>query len=217
MRTSPARLAAAAALALLGALPACARRHEQAARTAWDKAVRAGRGPSEDRSGPGGDGDSASARDAASWRALRDLILEIDDELALGVPTVDLAGLAARLCGGEPQLSREDAGLVYYCDPDPPRIVQGAELAVEVDTTGVVGFAALDLDGDASDILLRRALDRLADACTHSWTPVQRAEDALQEFYTCPMASGTVIAVGRFPRDLAANAWQFSLALLGPG
>lgn len=210
------RLGLALVLAAAGG-SSCARRSEEAARAAWEQAVRAGRGDGGDGGDGGGRGGGDGGREGASWQALRKVVDEVEGTLALGVPTVDLEGLAARLCGAAPELSREDAGLVYHCDPDPPIVVQGVELQVEVDATGVVGFAAPDVDGAVSESLLQRALEHFGSACAHSWTPVQRGENAHEEFFTCPTASGTVIAIGRFPRDLAGNRWHFSLALLGPG
>ncbi len=217
VRSTLARLLGPAlALAVVGA-PACARRSEEAARAAWEQAVRAGRGDGGGGGDGGGRGGGDGGREGASWQAMRKLVDEVEGTLALGVPTVDLEGLATRLCGAAPELSREEAGLVYHCDPDPAIVLQGVDLQVEVDATGVVGFAAPDVDGAVSESLLQRALEQLGSACAHSWTPVQRGENAHEEFFTCPTASGTAIAIGRFPRDLAGNRWHFSLALLGPG
>ena len=72
-------------------------------------------------------------------------------------------------------------------------------------------------DQDSAE-LVHDALQRLRSVCREPWTPASRsADNALQEFHTCPTGTGAELAVGRFPHDLGSGQWQFSLAVLGPG
>lgn len=197
----------------------CANRAEEVTRSAWDDAVRAqgaGKG-SDGGDGRGHEGD-ADEDDVSAWREIGRTLGEIAETMASGVPTVDAARLAEHLCGREPERVRENGELTFHCIPQPPIELLGEILEIEMDERGVVGLVASDLNEEESGLFVHRALERLAELCALTWTAIAAdAENAHKEFYTCPVASGPVLAVGRFPRDLAANQWQFSLVVLGPG
>jgi len=212
--SSRGRLGLCVAAALIAS--GCARRSEQDTRSAWEEALRRGRGAGGGR-GPDGARADAKARELAEWKALRERLEQIAEQLADGAPTVDFDGLAERLCGGPPEREREAGATIYHCMPTPPVEISGTSLALELDNSGVVAWAATGLDIELSEALLQRALSQLASACAQSWTPVQRAENAFQEFFTCPLEGGVVLAIGRVQSEKEEGEWQVSLALLGPG
>ncbi|MBK8261632.1 MAG: hypothetical protein IPK80_09860 [Nannocystis sp.] len=212
--SSRSRLGLYVAAALL--VSGCARRSEQATRSAWEEALRRGRGASGER-GPNSGAAGATARELAEWRSLREDLEEVAEQLADGAPTIDFDGLAERLCGAPPARERGPSVRTYHCAPATPVEISGTSLTIELDSSGVVAWTATGLDVELSDALLQRALSQLASACAQSWTPVQRAENAFQEFFTCPLEGGAVLAIGRVQSDKQEGEWQVSLALLGPG
>lgn len=215
----PSRALAALALALAVAAGGCANRTEQATREAWNKAMRTGGDGGESRDGSGRDGDGGDEEEErAAWAAVSDAIDELSETLASGVSTVNFERLAGKLCGRPVEATSEGGRDVYHCEPEAALELLGESLEIELDTSGVVAYVAPDVTDEESEELLQQALVRLATLCAQAWTAVPAdAENAHEEFHSCPLANGPVIAVGRFPRDLAANQWQFSLVVLGPG
>lgn len=209
---------AALALAVGLVATACARKAEEAARSAWDSAVR-GQGAGKGDGGPGGSGAGDDPqRDAEEWTAVTGVVADIGETFAPGVSTVDVEALAERLCGRPPDRREEGGEILYTCEPEPRLIVLNESLEYEISTSGVVGIVAPDLTAADSQELLQAAKAQLGGACRRPWTAVDAsAENAHDEFYTCPQTNGSTLAVGRLPRDLVAGQWQFSLAVLGPG
>lgn len=212
------RRLAALTLAVGLVVAACAKKAEEAARSAWDAAVRgpgAGDGDGESN-GPGGGDDPQ--RDAEEWTAVTAVVDDIGEAFAPGVATVDLEALAERLCGRPPDRREEGGEMVFTCEPDPRLLVMNESLEYEISTSGVVGIVAPDLTQAESQELLQAAKQRLSAGCRRPWATVDAsAENAHDEFYTCVHDNGSTLAVGRLPRDLVAGQWQFSLAVLGPG
>ncbi len=202
---------------LLGA--GCANKTEQATRQAWNSALR---NQGEDEGdGPGRDSAGAGSRDESghrSWEELEGSIETLAETLAAGVATVDFAEIAETLCGRPTDPIEQEGTRVYNCDPEPAILLDDEPLMIELDDSGVVSFIATNITDEESGLFLEQAQARLANLCDQTWTAIPAdAENAHEEFYTCPIASGPVIAVGRFPRDLDANQWHFSLVVLGPG
>ncbi|MEZ4379962.1 MAG: hypothetical protein R3A79_01350 [Nannocystaceae bacterium] len=215
----PSRPPVLAALVVAALAAGCANRAEQATREAWNAALRSDGGGGDQADGGHGGGDQADDEDErAAWAAVGDALERISETLASGVSTVNFPRLAERLCGRPVEGSDEGDRDVFHCEPEPGLEVLGESLEVELDTSGVVAYVAPDITDEESEALLQQALLRLATRCAQTWTAVPAdAENAHEEFHSCPLANGPVIAVGRFPRDLAANQWQFSLVVLGPG
>lgn len=203
----------------LGLAPACARKAEEATRSAWEAAMKAqGAGKGDASGGAGGDPNERGDAQAEAWTAVSAIIESISESLASGVATVDLEALATRLCGATPDRLDESGETVFTCEPDPKVLVDNESLEYEISESGVVGLVAPDVDASESQELLSGAMERLRSACRRPWAPVDAsAENAHDEFYTCTLTSGSMVAVGRFPRDLVAGQWQFSLTVLGPG
>ncbi|HFE46313.1 MAG TPA: hypothetical protein ENJ18_12590 [Nannocystis exedens] len=208
----------ALSLLLLGA-HGCASKTEQASRDAWSSALQNDREERGDGPGRGKAGQAeVEAESQRSWGGLSQKLDDLAEQLATGISTVDFSDLAADLCGQETEANRDDGRRVYHCVPTTAISLGGESLEIELDDSGVIAFVAANTNDATSTTLLQQALLRLAKLCSETWTGVPAdAENAHREFYSCPMESGPVIAIGRFPRDLATDQWHFSLVVLGPG
>ncbi len=205
-------------LFLLG-ISGCASKTEQATRDAWSSALQSDRETRGERPGSGKAGQGkAEAERQKSWEALSQNLNDLAEQLAAGISTVDFNDLAADLCGQETEAKRDDGRRVYHCVPTTAISLGGESLEIELDDSGVIAFVAANASDATSTTLLQQALIRLAKLCSETWTGVPAdSENAHREFYSCPMDSGPVIAIGRFPRDLSTDQWHFSLVVLGPG
>jgi len=196
----------------------CANKTEEATRKAWNSALRDQSEGDKDRPGESAGKGSRDESGHRSWEEIETSIGGLAETLASGVATVDFAAVAESLCGRSTEPIEQEGRLVYNCDPEPLILLDDEPVMVEIDDSGVVSFIATNISDDESASFLEQAQARLANLCAETWTRIPAdAENAHEEFYTCPMASGTVIAIGRFPRDLDANQWHFSLVVLGPG
>lgn len=206
-------------LVLLGTSNSCASKTEQATRDAWSSALQSDRKKRGERpeSGSAGQG-KIEAESLRSWEALSHELDGLAEQLAVGISTVDFDDLAADLCGQETEAKHDDGRRVYHCAPTTAISLDGQSLEIELDDSGVIAFVAANANNETSAVLLQQALISLAKLCSQTWTGVPAdPENAHKEFYTCPLESGPVIAIGRFPQDLAADQWHFSLVVLGPG
>ena len=203
---------------LIGTL-GCANKTEQATREAWNSALRDT--GEDDNDGPGRDSAGNSQDDMISqrsWEELGTSVGNLSETLAAGVSTVDFDELAEGLCGHPSEPLAQEESLIYNCDPEPTISIDDELLTIELDDSGVVSFIATNITDEESASFLEQAQTRLSSLCAQTWTGIPPdVENAHEEFYSCPLANGTVIAVGRFPRDLDANQWHFSLVVLGPG
>jgi hypothetical protein len=204
-------------LALALACSACAGAG-QTSRDAWDRAVASQAGANKGGDGAGGSrgGQNGSgARD--NWQGLAQFTTDASELLAGGSTTVSLARLAERLCSEVPDThEQEPAPDFVRCPPRTPLAALGREFELELGGSSI-GLLAENLSDDDSSELVRQLLQRLRGVCREPWSRADNALAAFQEFHTCPTAGGAVLAVGRFPTNLNAGQWQFSLAVLGPG
>lgn len=206
------------ALGLALACTACASNATQSSRDAWSDALTRGTKPG----GAGGRGGGLRGRGSLSqdpWSALSRFTGESVQLLADGSSTVTLARLAERLCKETPPELADDPDVgAVRCEPREPVDPLGHALEVELGRASTIGFVALDLSDTESEQLVRQALKRIGGACMEVWKPApRRADNALEEFHTCPAAGGAELVLGRFPSPTTAGRWQFSLAVLGPG
>lgn len=204
------------ALALLAGVAACAGRETRASRDAFKSAMRQG-GAADDKSTTGtdaGPGDPG-AIDTSAWKALLSFTNSASEMLALGTTTATLPTLIKKLCAEPPEDAKTAEAV--DCEPQTTLDPQGRPLTLELSKASI-GLVATDLaDSDSAD-LLNQAMKQLAGACSQPWTEIpSRADNAHEEFHTCPAATGSMLVLGRFPSDLSAERWQFSLAVLGPG
>jgi hypothetical protein len=214
---SPRACSLALALAAAGA---CAGRDTQASRDAFKSAVARGdAGQGGAAKGRDRTGRSPSAIDATTWKQLATFTADAADMLSLGTTTVSLPALIEKLCAEPPEERRAGVDLdAVRCPPEPALDPLGHALTLELGRGATLGLVAADLsDSDSAD-LLQQALRQLAGVCGRPWTQIpRRADDAHAEFHTCTATTGPTIALGRFPIDLAAGRWQFSISVLGPG
>ncbi len=200
-------------------LTACAGRETQAARDAWERATNTSKANQADANKQGrGDRNNANTN-AGTWDRLVNFASETADMLALGVSTAPLEMLVERLCAEKPDEAEfpEDAATVR-CAPKPALEPLGHKLTLELSNRGLVGMVAVDLSDQDSALLLAEALKQVGRSCARGWAKVpSQADNAHEEFHTCLTASGSLLALGRFPSDAAISRWQFSLAVLGPG
>lgn len=207
------------ALAAVVGLVACASRETQSSRDAWQRAVRQGNpARAGDPAANKGGGDHTTA-DPSAWRDLATFTTSTADLLSLGTSTVPLATLIDRLCAEPPESTREGPEPeAVRCPPKPAMEPLGHPLTLELGRGGTVGLVAVDLgDRDSAD-LVELSLKYMAGTCSRGWTQIpSRADNAHEEFHTCTTPTGSMVVLGRFPLDLNAGRWQFSLAVLGPG
>lgn len=194
----------------------CASRETAASRAAWNKAVR-GDGPAPGRGdGRGEDKKAGEMADPSAWRDLASFAGDAAELLSLGVSTVPLATLIARLCAEPPE---ESPGVLepdaVRCPPKPTLEPIGHTLTLELSRHGTVGLVATDLSGKESTDLLTLSLKYLAGSCAGGWT--KKPGDSTKEFHTCTAPAGSELVLGRFLPDGEGDRWQFSLAVLGPG
>lgn len=208
------------ALALVLACSACSGT-TRASRRAWDNALKKP-GEATTTGGAGGRTDSRrqpTERDA--WQALSKFTDDAIDTLADGSTTVSMNKLVDQLCVERPEALAERPDLdAVQCAPKSALTILGHDLELDLgighDTT--IGLFARDLSDQASAQLVQQTLRQLTGACREAWTPMpSRADNAHEEFHTCPTGTGAVLVLGRFPSNLGAGTWQFSLAVLGPG
>lgn len=206
-------------LALLLACSAC-KSTAEASRQAWQKAVEQGGGdPTGASAGGSGRGTTRGGGTGDGGQALAQFVSDAVELLAGGSTTASLLTLAERLCLEPPPALAEDPDLdAVRCEPKTKLVVLSHELQLELGRPSTIGASIGDLSDQDSADLVRDALKWLRALCREPWTPAPRgADNALEEFHTCPTDTGAELAVGRFPHDLGAGQWQFSLAVLGPG
>lgn len=206
-------------LALVLASSACAGA-TRTSRDAWDKAITRRDEPGDGSAGSGGErGSKRGSRGSDGWQAIAHFVLDASERLAGGSTTVALTRLAEQLCVEVPAELEEDPALAAVrCPPRSPLGALSHELELELGSASTIALFARDLTDPASAELVRQFQQRLKNVCRGPWRPVSRgADNALEEFHTCSTRTGAVLVLGRFPTDLGAGQWQFSLAVLGPG
>jgi hypothetical protein len=218
-------------LLVVGA-PACAKRTDADTRSAWQRARGGGdRDPGRgDGPGAGDDGESPAGPRAEGWAYAAELIGRAIDVLRMAGDDVALARLAEDLCDVEPEPRPSPYGEVRVCYPAPPMEVRGRAFTLELGAAGVIGLVSVDLGASESRAMLADALRMTQRWCngprrTSSGgadaplpgQPKSRRGDSTRrdEFHTCPVGGGPVLAVGRFPSRAEVDLWQVSVAVLG--
>ncbi len=206
----------ALALVGFGLTSGCAARETQASRAAWKQAVRA------DSTTPGNNSGRADGKmddptsDSSAWRDLDNFASTTAELLSLGVSTVPLDTLIAKLCAEPPEASPGVlAPEAVRCPPQPTIEPLGHTLTLELNRHGTIGLAATELSARESLDLLTLSLKYLANSCTGDWTKIPG--NATEEFHRCTAPSGSTLVLGRFLSEGGGERWQFSLAVLGPG
>lgn len=201
-------------LLLLAALLGCAGRNDAAVEAAWNRGVQGEETPLVRRDPTRDDepeqGPTLGNAPATGWSRVDDL-LERTLDVMTTAPSPEVFGeLAQRWCQVEPKPLNTPHGSVRVCFLDPPVMVEGIRLSLELSDRGVVGFVAQDLDASASGRLVAAARSALAHHCTNDW---ERPPG--MTFTSCAIAGGSTLAVGRHASDEKSAAWQVSIAVLG--
>lgn len=126
---------------------------------------------------------------------------------------------ARALCGSPPELRETTEGAA----DDPPAWACPLAEALELDGTALmleVGEGVVSLTADAvtdrvSGKLVELALTTTRGSCLDNFQSVDGPVN--QEFSTCTLRAGPLLYVGRFPRDLDADRWQVSIAVVDAG
>jgi len=208
------------ALAAVLGSGACATRETESSRKAWKQAQDRGKSGPGDGGAPRKGTIADAAADPSVWRDLASFTTSTGDLLALGTSTAPLPMLIDKLCEEPPEAETMVKGReakAVRCPPKPAMEPLGHTLTLEL-ARGTVGLVATDLNDRESAALVEEGLKQLTGACADGWTKIpSRADNAHEEFHRCTARSGSVVVLGRFPLDLGAGRWQFSLAVLGPG
>jgi hypothetical protein len=224
---------ARSALAILVALlasPGCRRpppdcEYDSVERCLWERgeakpATTEGGGPS----GEGGlsgqlDGDEGQLE---RWDELETTLGQLAELIGSGLewPLVDER--ARELCGSEPTAPPERADEdeaeadrhAWVCPLAEALELDGNALVLEVGE-GVVSLTADALTDQVSGKIVALALDTTRPSCEDGFSSVDGPVN--QEFQRCTLRAGPLLYVGRFPRDLDADRWQVSIAVVDAG
>jgi hypothetical protein len=111
----------------------------------------------------------------------------------------------------------DEAGLAWSC-PVAGLELDGQSLTLEA-SQGVISLSASDLDAVRSEQLLELARTQFAQKCQGGFEGgFEEIEGAkLEVFYRCALPEGPYLVIARFPRDVEANLWQVSIAVVDAG
>jgi hypothetical protein len=109
--------------------------------------------------------------------------------------------------------STDEAALAWSC-PVAKLELDGESLALEA-SQGVISLSASDLDALRSEQLQERARTRFAQKCLGEFEEIEGAK--LEAFYRCALPEGPYLVIARFPRDVEADLWQVSIAVVDAG
>ncbi|TPV94522.1 MAG: hypothetical protein B7733_14885 [Myxococcales bacterium FL481] len=148
------------------------------------------------------------------WERVDELLRDGIDFMQGGSGAVDT--ITSRWCASPPSPQPGHSGPVWACAiTDPPRL-RGHELTLEFDRHAlfsVTGFGYSSADGRE---LIRASTERWSAWCqTRSFVELENV--GAEEFHRCALSEGPTLIIGRFARDLDADLWQVSLAIIGPG
>jgi len=219
-------------MVLVACTPACVRRTDADTRTAWQRARGGGGTDRGGGDGPGGgdDGESPAGPRPEGWAYAGELIDRAIDVLRMAGDDVALTRLAEDLCEVSPEPRASPYGEVRVCFPAPPVNVRGRAFTLELGAAGVIGLVSVDVDAKESRALLTDALRMTQKLCSGPRVASSGGVDAVlpggpkprrgeagkrDEFHTCPVGGGPVLAVGRFPSRAEVDLWQVSVAVLG--
>ncbi|NVB38492.1 hypothetical protein G6O69_11685 [Pseudenhygromyxa sp. WMMC2535] len=107
------------------------------------------------------------------------------------------------------------AGEPWLCDPGEDLTINGNGLILEAGD-GVIALTSTEVDEAGSAEVVEFALQRFDDWCARNFfEPVEGKIH--EELYRCSLPEGPFLVVSRFPRDLDADRWQVSIAVMDAG
>jgi hypothetical protein len=214
-------------LIALVASPGCRRpppdcEYDSVERCLWERGGTTEAGSNE-AGGPqgeaGGVGQGEGGGEVVEYWEELDVTLEQLAELigsGLEWPLVDER--ARELCGSPPTnreaAEGEDEQRAWVCPLARALELDGHALLLEVGE-GVVSLTADSLTEQTSGKLVALALETTSESCEGGFSSVDGPVN--QEFQRCTLRAGPLLYVGRFPRDLDADRWQVSIAVVDAG
>lgn len=152
------------------------------------------------------------------WDELDGALEQLAELIGSGLEWPLIDERARELCGSPPTVGEVDT------DDDEPRAwvcplaevleLDGHTLMLEVGE-GVISLTADALTDSISGKLVALALDTTRESCEGGFQSVDGPVN--QEFQRCTLRAGPLLYVGRFPRDLDADRWQVSIAVVDAG
>jgi hypothetical protein len=126
---------------------------------------------------------------------------------------------ARALCSGEPRDPAADSELPPKAPSAWSCVIEELEIHDQPLTLeashGVLSLSAAEIGDAESAELFEFARRRFAGWCATPFTSFEG--QGLQEFYRCSLPAGPFLVLARFPRDLKADLWQVSIAILDAG
>lgn len=153
---------------------------------------------------------------AEGWRRVRAILERARPALASGRPE-RIEALVARWCGVEPTPQKTPDGPAYVCVPEPPLQVENRAFTFEVSPAsgGLVAIVSPTITGDEAARIAASARALARRTCKRDPVAATSDTDPNSEIHRCALDDGTVLVVAKISRDLEADLWQVSLALLG--
>jgi hypothetical protein len=175
----------------------------------------------------GGDSDGADPSERAELEQTLTSIIDIM-QLGLEWPLVDerARGLCSQRdaegevteapitpADGSADGEADAAALAWSC-PVANLELDGESLTLEA-SQGVISLSTSDLDAARSEQLQARARTGFAPKCLGAFEEIEGAK--LEVFHRCSLPEGPYLVIARFPRDVEANLWQVSIAVVDAG
>jgi len=192
--------------------------HESTERCLWE----AGKAPTPITNNPdpdGGDGELVDPGVASGPTELDETLSRMVAIIGAGLEWSLVDERARALCSGEPGDPEPGPELpppaanAWTCAITELKI-HDQPLALEA-SEGVLSLSAVDIGDAESAELFEFARSRFNGWCA---APCSQFEGQnLQEFCRCSLPEGPYLVVARFPRDLKADRWQVSIAIVDAG
>lgn len=195
--------------------------HESSARCLWERSVVA---PGDSVGDPDGGefGNDPDGPDPAERAELEHTLGSVIEIMRVGLewPLVDQR--ARTLCTQKDAEGMIVEAAIEFADESEEAWtcavanleLDGHSLALEA-SRGVISLSASDLDAAGSEQLLEQARTRFAHKCAAEFEELEGAK--LEVFHRCALPEGPYLVVARFPRDLEADRWQVSIAVVDAG
>ena len=148
------------------------------------------------------------------WDRAEEILRDGVDFLRIGSGATDMIG--DRWCASPPTPQSGEAATIWVCAlREPPRL-RGHELTLEFDRYALFSLTGFGYSHAEGRDLVSAGVQRWSTWCrTQSF--IELESGGADQFYRCALSDGPMLIVGRFARDLEADLWQVSLAIIGPG
>lgn len=148
------------------------------------------------------------------WDRVEEILRDGVDYLRGGSGAAEV--ITDRWCASPPTPQISEAGTVWVCAVNEPPRLRGHELTLEFDRHALFALTGFGYSRSDGRELIQTSKRRWASWCrTRSFIELESV--GANEFYRCALSEGPTLVLGRFARDLDADLWQVSLAIIGPG